>query len=662
MFTLSGTLTGVLPNPSELSRVNTGRFKETSLMFRMFIAALKRPVVVTVAAAAFAVVGVASAPLAPSAFAQAGGFGDVSGDAYYAAAVSELATAGVFVGTECDGGEFCPNEPLDRATMAVWTVRVLDGKDPDPVAHTRFADVAVSHPHAAFIERFAQLRVTKGCGDGSRFCPDGPVTRAQVAVFLTRAFGLTGGPDPGFSDVPESAWYQREVAALVQSGVTEGCGDGSRFCPDQATTRAHMAAFLHRAMNASLATTGEEATLRIAYVAGGHLFVADADGTNKHQLTGDLRYDAFPSRVEWSPDGTRIAYDFANHPLSVADADGTNTHQIALRGSFYGWSPDSTRIAYADTGLYIDDPEATFVADADGTNKHEIPGSFFGWSPDSTRIAYVAPLSSDWRAGHDLFVADADGSNKHHIHGTSHRLDNSARGIEPNIAWSPNGAHIFYFLSSTEGRQFHSDGSHVSHRLFVVDADGGNKRTLLSHRGVNHVKRWVLSPDGNRVYYERWWMDKIFVVNADGSNNHEVVVTGDLAEWRLSPDGSRIAYSDYAGRLSRVVDLFVVEADGSNKHKIAAEAVNWGWSPNGAHIAYDDPGGIFVVDADGSNKSKIASGEGLGFLRWSPDGSRIVYQVQRLVDSAWTADLFIMDSDGSNKHKIAEDAHLWGWR
>ncbi len=132
--------------------------------------------------------------------------------------------------------------------MAVWTVRVLDGEDPQPVASTRFGDVAGSHPHAAFIERFAELGVTQGCRDGSVFCPDRTVTRAEMAVFLTRAFKLPLGPDPGFSDVASDAWFADDVAALAASGITKGCGDRTGFCPGDDTKRAQMATFLHRAL------------------------------------------------------------------------------------------------------------------------------------------------------------------------------------------------------------------------------------------------------------------------------------------------------------------------------------------------------------------------------------------------------------------------------
>ena len=97
------------------------------------------------------------------------------------------------------------------------------------------------------IERMAELEVTQGCGDGTNFCPFNPVTRAQMAVFLTRAFNLPDGPDPDFSDVDQSYWASDQIAALADSDITRGCGDGSRFCPENPTSRAQMAAFLSRA-------------------------------------------------------------------------------------------------------------------------------------------------------------------------------------------------------------------------------------------------------------------------------------------------------------------------------------------------------------------------------------------------------------------------------
>ena len=181
----------------------------------------------------------------------AGPFADVPADAFYATAVRGLNALGVFARTLCAQG-FCPSGVIDRKTMAVWTVRILDRDrgDPQPIAQSRFADVNASGFHARFIERLATLGISKGCGDGANFCPDRLVTRAQMAVFLTRAFNLAAGPNPGFVDVPSDAWYADEVASLAASRITLGCQTNpARFCPDSNTTRAQMATFLWRATN-----------------------------------------------------------------------------------------------------------------------------------------------------------------------------------------------------------------------------------------------------------------------------------------------------------------------------------------------------------------------------------------------------------------------------
>ena len=116
-------------------------------------------------------------------------------DAYYSQAVDALAADGIFDGTECAPGMLCPEDSIDRKTMAVWIVRTLDSEDPAEIPNSRFSDVASVSFHAPFIERMAQLGVTAGCGNGN-FCPDGTVDRYQMAVFLTKAFDLEPGPRP----------------------------------------------------------------------------------------------------------------------------------------------------------------------------------------------------------------------------------------------------------------------------------------------------------------------------------------------------------------------------------------------------------------------------------------------------------------------------------
>ena len=59
---------------------------------------------------------------------------------------------------------------------------------PAPAIAT-FLDVPTNHPFFQFVEALAASGITGGCG-GGKYCPDSPVTRGQMAVFLAKALGL----------------------------------------------------------------------------------------------------------------------------------------------------------------------------------------------------------------------------------------------------------------------------------------------------------------------------------------------------------------------------------------------------------------------------------------------------------------------------------------
>jgi S-layer homology domain len=52
-----------------------------------------------------------------------------------------------------------------------------------------FTDVATDHVFFQYIEALAASGITGGCGGGN-YCPDQPLTRGQMAVFLSKALGL----------------------------------------------------------------------------------------------------------------------------------------------------------------------------------------------------------------------------------------------------------------------------------------------------------------------------------------------------------------------------------------------------------------------------------------------------------------------------------------
>ena len=171
----------------------------------------------------------------------------------------------------------------------------------------------------------------------------------------------------------------------------------------------------------------------------------DADGTNlrtAHELPGCQGGCCFEAQdPALSPDGTRIAHGvryFCTAPyelfhVNVVDVNGANDTELAEGGS-PDWSPDGTKIAYNCGGVY--------VMNADGSNQTLLTEEAWEphWSPDGTRIAYVKDTGFYQVA---IYVMNADGSNQT-------RLTEDINDMTYDLVWSPDGAYI-YFDVEVEG-------------------------------------------------------------------------------------------------------------------------------------------------------------------------------------------------------------------
>jgi len=133
--------------------------------------------------------------------------------------------------------------------MAVWMVRILDPVNPEGQPVGKFEDVGSGLWWALYAERLADLGVTHGCSaEPARYCPYEPVTRAEMASFLARAFDLETAPPAGFDDT-EGNPHQANINAIARTGITIGCStDPFLYCPKDPVTRAEMATFLARAL------------------------------------------------------------------------------------------------------------------------------------------------------------------------------------------------------------------------------------------------------------------------------------------------------------------------------------------------------------------------------------------------------------------------------
>ena len=234
------------------------------------------------------------------------------------------------------------------------------------------------------------------------------------------------------------------------------------------------------------------------------LFTAKADGSDRMQVSDDSEIASFA----WSPDGTRFAFsqwadfsangDPAQH-LFVINADGSGRKQIT-RGNFRDatptWSPDGARIAFARRDLESADTVYNtldvFIAVVNagggkvtsltrGGDRDDAPA----WSPDGQRIAYNSDGS--------VWVIRADGSEP--------RLIEGGPFVSRGVTWSPAGDELAYHRL-----EFLEDGRRRS-RLVRTSLDGSSTKTVASYSGTSGSllrigwPQW--SPDGASILFER---------------------------------------------------------------------------------------------------------------------------------------------------------------
>jgi TolB protein len=310
--------------------------------------------------------------------------------------------------------------------------------------------------------------------------------------------------------------------------------------------------------------------------------VVSGDGTGWRTLTqpdASGEYDLAPT---WSPDGNRVAFlrysnldgdGMGDYELFVTGSDGSNPASFTQdKGATNpAWSPDGEFIAFDRTekehGAFR---SHLFVIRADGTGERRITEDSFNdyspaWSPDGSRLAFERH-AADGEV--DIYTIASDGTELQQLTQTS--------GYDGDAAWSPDGTKIAFV---------HWKGG--GHRVYVMDADGSNRRILADPSGAEVVAP-VWSPDGSTIAFQLYeggdW--DILLVGVDSSELTRVTDDrGDETEPEWSPDGKLIAY--YSSEVpsserdnSGTFDVFVIEPDGSGKKRLTerAEALGAGLS------------------------------------------------------------------------------------
>lgn len=141
-------------------------------------------------------------------------------------------------------GTFRPDRYTTRAEAARMISQALEL--PYKQGMPGFKDVPSSHWASDFIAAATAAGIFTGNPDGT-FNPNGQLTRAQMAVILSKSYELNSSDTLPFKDVNEIHWASKAIGSLAEAGITAGYPDGT-YRPANPTKRSEFSQFLMKAM------------------------------------------------------------------------------------------------------------------------------------------------------------------------------------------------------------------------------------------------------------------------------------------------------------------------------------------------------------------------------------------------------------------------------
>jgi Tol biopolymer transport system component len=370
----------------------------------------------------------------------------------------------------------------------------------------------------------------------------------------------------------------------------------------------------------------------IAFTGGGNddyanLWVMARDGSDPHPLVG-LRWLAEALfDPDYSPNGARIVFSFAEKIYTVR-ADGTGLRRLTGGGRVGhedwdpAWSPAGGAIAFTrDSRIYCMRP--------DGTRKQSLgPGDQADWSPNGEKIVFAVWQRNGRR---DLYVMNADGSNRRRLTHT--------RADESRPAWSPRGGTI----------AFNRGGS-----LWLMHRDGSD-----AHRIARNAWAPAWAPGGRWLAFSRGKTIEhlgnpesataVFTLRKDGTGLKRLLTPEFDRDVAPSPDGTKIAFTSV--RPYSQSGVYVADADGTNEallHTGEAPA----WSPDSSTLILQDADGLYTINPDGSSATKLPAPTGAHDPAWRPDGLAVSFVAR----AGGCSDVYTMALDGTNLTRATDES------
>ncbi|AYC28908.1 S8 family peptidase [Paenisporosarcina cavernae] len=155
-------------------------------------------------------------------------------------AIQQLTELGIINGFP--NGTFAPSNSIRRDHVAAMLYRLNPVESPS--TEEVFKDVSSSY--SFYKEIYAMKQQGVFSGNNGYFFPREKLTRAEMAKILVEVFDLTGSADAPFKDVSQNMWAKTYIDILYANNITKG--SAGNFHPAAPVTRAEFAVFVTRAL------------------------------------------------------------------------------------------------------------------------------------------------------------------------------------------------------------------------------------------------------------------------------------------------------------------------------------------------------------------------------------------------------------------------------
>lgn len=304
-------------------------------------------------------------------------FTDVS-DGYWAQkAIAAIVKSGIANGYTPT--TFEPEKIVTRDQMATFIARAVAGGDsavPAGPSTPSFSDVPTTFWAYKYIEFLNKLGIASGYS-GNTYQPGNEVTRDQMAVFLSRAAGLTpyNNSVATFSDVPKTHWAYPYIEAAYLNGIVTGYS-ATQYKPSEKVTRAQMSVFLMRAFpNYPLTQNGYKILRGVYTVKPGQTKTYDIFLSKEQSVCSDsvsVSGRVFNSLEKGPLRGVQVLVDKSTLPAPYNEKDRFYGSTTDSAGYFeFGCLPKSIKVTLQlETESLNEATKAITLSSTNGTNSN----------------------------------------------------------------------------------------------------------------------------------------------------------------------------------------------------------------------------------------------------------------------------------------------------